>query len=1061
MVAKETGKILAYQHFRNAPFPVIVCLGEEMLIDFVNGLAQPLLRMSAVDAQGQPIEHTLPEIFSKDITKGVWASCLRNETDTIAEKQLTYLRGDKPNAAWFDVTTNPLHDEEGKLIGVIAYFSDVSQRVVASKAIDQRAAFLASFFKKAPIALVCYRGIEFAVEFANEVALQMWGKTLGEVQGKPIHEIFPQVVTDPLINSRHNESLQRLRTGESHIEKEVELVFLKNGKPQTGWYNYIHEPYTNSSGEIVGMLAIAIDVTDQVLSRKKLELVTDGLPSLVSYINSSEQYEIVNKAYETWFERSRNEVVGRTIPEVLGQEAYRTVKSHVSKVLSGEADSFEEWINYANGKRRYVSANYIPHLDRNHTVLGYIGLVTDHTERKLYEESLIEKNAQLRLIIEGIGIGTFDYNLQSGDIIWSPELRELVGVAKDSTINAEIARSVVHPEDLEHVLQQSNVLQFNHEGYMAVDYRIVRKDNGLVRWLHSRSKIFFTAVGDKRVPSRIIGFSIDITDRKIAEEKLKELTEKLESKVVKRTKELSRVNELLEQRNEDLQKAQSVLQQVIDSSIELIAVVDRDLKFLAVNSAFENFVHKSRGELIGKEIFVAYEGARGSRQVQLLEKAFAGEALHLRLNPSIARPDVWFDTHYVPLKINEKIEGVIALSRNITDIIKSEQELADANRQLREAQRLAKLGSWEWDVATGTVKWSDEMYNIYGYEEKFAVDFVKATERMSQEDADRSSKRTQEYIQRAIENFRNRGETVYEVPSSEIRITLPNGENKLLRNTGKIQLTSEGKLHRFLGVLQDVTQVRSVEDKLRQMINKLKIKNSELESFNYVASHDLKEPLRNIRSMIDLIRLKKNEDTSVYLTKIDRAAERMSQLIESILKLSEVSNIEIEFSQVDLNKVVALCKVDLESRINDTDAELIVEKLPTVSGNENQIHQVFSNLLSNSIKFCKTTPKIEVTSEMVRGADLTSLNSAANANKNYWCISIKDNGIGFDQQFKQQIFEPFQRLHGKADYAGTGIGLSIVKKIIEKHNGFIDAEAQTGKGAKFSVWLPASDQIEK
>lgn len=1053
MVVKVISRNLAYQHFENAPFPVMVCLGEEMLIDYVNQLGQRLLPIPVEEAEGRSISKLLPEIFSNELSRRVYDHSRKNEAYTIAEK-LIYFNGEKLTASWFDITTNPLRDNDGKHVGCIVYFCDVSHRLVKARSIDQRETFLSSLFRQAPIALVCYKGLEFIVDFANESALQMWGKTLTDVKGKPIYEIFPQVLTDPVINARHDESVNRLKRGESHTEKEVELVFLKNGKPQTGWFNYIHEPYTNDAGEVAGMLAIAIEVTEQVLSRKKLELVTDGLPSLVSYINNSEQYELVNKAYETWFRRSRNEVIGRSITEVIGQDAYKAVKNHVGKVLSGVPESFEKWINYADGKKRFVSANYIPHVDGNDNVLGYIGLVNDNTERKLYEQSLNEMDAQLRLIIEGIGIGTFEYDLQSGNINWSAELRELLGVPKELNIDHNLARSVVHPDDLPEVLQQSNNFKSQRDGYMSIDYRIVRKDDGSVRWLHSRSKILFTKVGENEVPSRIIGFSIDITDRKIAEEKLKDLTHNLELKVADRTNELSKVNSLLQERNRELDKAQSVLQQLIDSSIELIVVIDRDFRFLAVNKAFEDFVHKSRNELIGNEIFAAYEGARGSKQVQILEEAFNGKTIHLKVNPSISRPDVWFDTHYVPLVVNEKVEAVIALSRDITEIVRSEQELADANRQLKEAQRLAKLGSWEWDVASGTVIWSDEMYHIYGYDEKFPVDFVKATERMSPEDADRSSKRTQEYIQRAIETFRNEGTTVYEVPPSEIRIHLPGGEHKLLRNTGKIQLTPEGKLHRFLGVLQDVTQIRSAEERLRQLVDELNIKNGELESFNYVASHDLKEPLRSIRTTIDLIRLRKNEDVSSYLSKIDRAAERMSQLIDSILKLSEVSNAEINFSQVDLNKLIDVCKGDLESRIRDTNAEIVVDKLPIISANESQINQVFSNLLSNSLKFCKAQPTIEITCDKVAGAALKLQFSVADVNKDYWCISIGDNGIGFDPQFKHQIFEPFQRLHGKSEYAGTGIGLSIVKKIIEKHGGFIDAYSQLGEGAKFSVWLP-------
>jgi PAS domain S-box-containing protein len=803
MQERQSTQNYNHQHLEHAPLPVVTLTGAEMTVQFANGHALSLFKELGEGRVNKAISELIPEVFNKSVIKKIYENCfVKAQHCILEEKQINHSHEAKLTTSWFNVKCSPLKDEQGHVAGVITFFTDVSETVNSRKSIVNREDNLANFFKHAPIGLVCYRGSEFIVDFANDKALAMWGKSVEEVKGKPIHEIFPEVLTDPEINSRHKESLERLRRGETHIVNEVELTFLKNGKPKTGWYTYIHEPYTDGAGEIIGMMAIAIEVTDQ----------------------------------------------------------------------------------------------------------------------------------------------------------------------------------------------------------------------------------------------------------KLAEEKLKELSQNLEIKVRERTAEITRINDLLSLRNEELNKTQSVLQQLIDSSIEYIAVIDRDLKFLAVNRAFETFIQKSRNELIGKEIFVAYGGARGSKQVELLQKVFAGETLHLRLNPAISRPNVWFDTHYVPLIINNQVEGVIALSRDITEIVKSEQDLANINRQLQEAQHLAKLGSWEWDVLSGTVIWSDEMYHIYGYEEKFPVDFVKATERMSPEDADRSSKRTQQYIQQAVENFRNNGETVYEVPSSEIRIQLPNGEKKLLRNTGKIQLTNEGVLHRFLGVLQDVTQIRSAEERLKKLIGELEEKNRQLESFNYVASHDLKEPLRNIRTMIDMVRLK-GDESGAYLSKIDRAATRMSDLIESILKLSEASNAETKFENLDLNKVLESCKNDLESRIKETQAEIVSETLPLITGNESQMAQVFSNLLGNSLKFCKTRPIVQIKCAKASKPDVdqSTLNAST---KEYWRITIADNGIGFDPQFKDQIFEPFQRLHGRSDYGGTGIGLSIVKKIIERHNGFIDVESETGKGSKFTISLP-------
>jgi PAS domain S-box-containing protein len=556
-------------------------------------------------------------------------------------------------------------------------------------------------------------------------------------------------------------------------------------------------------------------------------------------------------------------------------------------------------------------------------------------------------------------------------------------------------------------------------------------------------KITINPVRDESgTPNRVILFFSEVSDQLIARtandprEPLAEIDEPLLARIAK------------------LNETQTVLQQLVDSSIEYIAVVDRDLRFMIVNKPMEKFINKSRGELIGKHIFEAYGGARGSGQVAGLERALAGEIVRVRINPSISRPNVWFDTHYVPLVINERVEGVISLSRDISDIVKSEQELADVNRQLAEAQRLARLGSWEWDVATGNVLWSDEMYRIYGYDEKFAVDFVRATERMSPEDAEKSSRRTQQHIQLAMDHFRQTGQTVFEISSVEFPIRLPDGEQKIVRNSGKIQLTADGKLHRILGVVQDVTHIRSAEEQLRILVSELELKNKELESFNYVASHDLQEPLRKIQTFIDRIRNGALDQRAVddHLLRINNSARRMHDLIQSMLTLSRLSSPGDGFTDVDLNVVLANCTSDLELVIREKDARIESDVLPIVTASAFQMSQLFGNLISNALKFSHERPLVRITCNRVMGAEIEQFK--ADNDKPYWCLSFIDNGIGFDSKFKEQIFDLFQRLHSKSEFAGTGIGLSIVKRIAERHRGFIEASSEQGKGARFSVWLP-------
>ncbi|WP_342088667.1 ATP-binding protein [Dyadobacter sp. OTU695] len=245
---------------------------------------------------------------------------------------------------------------------------------------------------------------------------------------------------------------------------------------------------------------------------------------------------------------------------------------------------------------------------------------------------------------------------------------------------------------------------------------------------------------------------------------------------------------------------------------------------------------------------------------------------------------------------------------------------------------------------------------------------------------------------------------------------------------------------------------RKVEQRTQELLNA----NKELESFNYVASHDLQEPLRKIQTFIHLIE-RNNFDSELskgYFQKIYTSAERMGELIRSVLSYSRLSKNGEALQQVDLNKVIEDIRIDFELAIQEKQAVLVVGELPVVRANLLQMSQLFSNLISNSLKFSAVAPEIRITGGRKTGSEIP-LASSELAHRSYHYICVSDNGIGFEPEFSEKIFALFQRLHRRSEYAGTGIGLSIVKKIVEQHDGFISAESHPGEGATFHVWLPA------
>jgi light-regulated signal transduction histidine kinase (bacteriophytochrome) len=235
--------------------------------------------------------------------------------------------------------------------------------------------------------------------------------------------------------------------------------------------------------------------------------------------------------------------------------------------------------------------------------------------------------------------------------------------------------------------------------------------------------------------------------------------------------------------------------------------------------------------------------------------------------------------------------------------------------------------------------------------------------------------------------------------------------------------------------------------------------NRDLEQFAYVASHDLQEPLRKIQTFAELS--EKNIEYPVilkrYLQKINSSANRMSELIKAVLNYSRLAQSENEFVEVDLNHIVGNIKTDLELLIEEKKAVINADKLPTIKAIPLQVGQLFLNLISNSLKFCKNPPHINITSRVVTNEEIKK-EARLKKETNYLQLTFSDNGIGFDQQYADRVFSIFQRLHSNSEYAGTGIGLALCKKIVENHNGLITVESELNKGTSFHIYLPLTDQ---
>ncbi|MEJ7610116.1 MAG: CHASE3 domain-containing protein [Ferruginibacter sp.] len=261
----------------------------------------------------------------------------------------------------------------------------------------------------------------------------------------------------------------------------------------------------------------------------------------------------------------------------------------------------------------------------------------------------------------------------------------------------------------------------------------------------------------------------------------------------------------------------------------------------------------------------------------------------------------------------------------------------------------------------------------------------------------------------------------------------------------------------YFKIQQELEKSGSLQNELRASNLILEKSNTELAQFAYVASHDLQEPIRKIRTFISRILDTEqhiSETGKDYFRRVELSAKRMQQLIRDILSYSRVENTDNKFEPTDFNIVLQNARGQLEEFINERGAVIVSEKLPMVNAVNYQFEQLFVNLISNALKFARTDVPcvITITTETINGSAL--FHPGANKNLRYHCINVADNGIGFDLQYSERIFRIFHRLNTKEAYEGNGIGLSIVKKIMEGHNGIITASGEPGKGATFSFYIP-------
>lgn len=370
----------------------------------------------------------------------------------------------------------------------------------------------------------------------------------------------------------------------------------------------------------------------------------------------------------------------------------------------------------------------------------------------------------------------------------------------------------------------------------------------------------------------------------------------------------------------------------------------------------------------------------------------------------------------------------------------------------KKAETLAAIGNWRWEVEKDKVIWTDELYRIFGLKpQSQEINFHRYLELVHPDDRDLVTSHVTSSLQtkQPYEFFH--------------RVFQLNGKQKIVHARGEVVTDKDGKVIQLIGSAQDVTTLKETERQLlenEQILlhrsQELQQSNASLEEFAYVASHDLKEPLRKITIFIDRLEgLKKKSTPSEldFLNRISSSVVRMRKMIDDLLDLSLISS-EKKPQHSSLKKIFEESLIVFETKIEETKATIQADALPTALIVPSQFSQLFHNLTGNALKFAKpgVAPVIRVTYKYLSVDQVVKFN--VQPGSRYLEITFADNGIGFDNAFGEKIFGVFQRLHNRNEYDGTGIGLAICRKIAKNHGGTIVGEGVSGEGATFRVIIP-------
>jgi len=924
----------------------------------------------------------------------------------------------------------------------VSIMMDVTDQKVAEtklKANEERLQFerksLHDFFTKAPAVLAILKGPEHVFEFANPAYLELIGKRT--IINKRVLEAIPEVAGQGFIELLDNV----YSTGETFTGKEMRLMLNRgNGKPETIFMNFTYQAFANDKGKTEGILVFAYNVSEQVIARKQIEESETAMRKMASHLKLATDSANVG----TWSLELQTEKLEWSAlhKKMWGYDEHRTDLTYedwYTLLLPADKQKTFKKIEEAKiGHAPYQADYYIKrasdgalrcirsygkyHYNNKGEAETLTGISADITDQKEAELKLKTSEEKYRGLFETMEQGfciiemIFDNANKPIDYLFieaNPMFEKQSGTA--NPVGKTIRELVPNME--ERWFENFGEVALKGQAKHFTDH-----SKELNRWFD-----VYAFRLENHGSNKVAVLFTNISQRKQAEEKIKE--------------------------NE------AQFRVFADSIQNLAWIADGEGSIYWYNQRWLNYTGLTLEEMQGWGWQKVHHPDHVKNIIELSKELWKKNE-PFELTFPLRRHDGqyrWFLTRAYPvLDANRNIERWIGTNTDITEqknfteqleakVKERTEELQIQNKTFALAEQIAKFGSYKWNMATDSLQYSDNLFLLLDCEPKeFEPSFKKFLSFIHPDDLQQVIKNGEETMRTGI---------LVETP---YRIVSKKGKIKHLRSSGSFTGANDNRI--LIGTVQDISNDIEAAEKLRTKNIELELINDELKSFSYVASHDLREPLRKINVFSKrIIETEEFSDKAQdYFNRIIKSAERMENLIDSLLDFSRVNTTELLFKPCDLNNLVAESINDFKISILEKQAIIEYNNLPTINGMYIQLSQLFTNLIDNSIKYSRSEikPHIKITSSIIDGNEIE--HPAVNKKKEYHAIKIADNGIGFEKEYSLKIFELFQRLHNKNEYSGTGIGLGIVKKIVTNHNGFIIATGQLNVGATFTIYLPTT-----